>query len=248
MGKEDAFLADLLDRVAAMNGRPVFFSREELAEWPEEVVRTLQEKGFLRKAPFSRTTPCDGCEEQCVMPVHVPAASDSAYIICDRRDDVHRIEIPAARLRQWTSSLKILASAIARLLELRPSSSALLDDGRRANPGVLRGHRHSSHVDLLINDNGQLLVSLAGHEVPLIEILRLKGNTIVVDRSRLMHLADNPAGPGGGRETAKERRKRLRKRVEELKDQGVRGFLKLVASEEGISVSTLKGIIYRKGK
>ena len=245
MKNPDSFLADLLDRVAAQDGKPVFLTEEELAEWPASLVTVLQKHGFLRKAAPSNSAPCDGCEELCVMPVF-PASDGSSFIICDKRDDIHRVKIPASRLRRWKTSLPIIASALAQLMDLRPSSSDLLDGSRRVNVGVFRGQLHSAHIDLLVADDGQLLISLAGHEAPLIEVLRIREDDILVDRGRLTYLVDNPAGPAGGRETAQQRRERLIRRVEELKSQGVRGFLKQVAAEEGISDSTLKGIIYRR--
>ena len=201
MRNPDSFLADLLDRVAAQDGKPLFLTEEELVEWPAYLVVVLQKHEFLRKAASSNSALCDGCEEQCVMPVF-PVGGGSSFVICDRRDDIHRVEIPASRLRRWKTSLPIIASALAQMMGLRPSSSNLLDGGRRVNVGVFRGQRHSAHIDLLVANDGQLLISLAGHEAPLIEVLRITEDRLLVDRGRLTYLVDNPASSAGGKETA----------------------------------------------
>ena len=54
---------------------------------------------------------------------------------------------------------------------------------------------------------------------------------------------DQPIAGAGDTESPAQRRERLKKRVQEVKARGTRGFLKVVAQEEGISVSRLKQIL-----
>jgi hypothetical protein len=56
--------------------------------------------------------------------------------------------------------------------------------------------------------------------------------------------ADGAEGATGGKESPEMRRERLQARLREEKARGTRGFLKVVAAEEGISDSRLKQIVY----
>jgi hypothetical protein len=87
---------------------------------------------------------------------------------------------------------------------------------------------------------------LAGHSVPLIEVLRLEGNLFKVDHHALFGLVDAPVGPAGGAESASARRARLLREVAEEKKKGTKAFLKTVANREGISPQRLKQILAKE--
>jgi hypothetical protein len=114
-------------------------------------------------------------------------------------------------------------------------------DAARWEVGMLKGAKHSSHLVLIAD--GKLTLSLAGHSVPVADVLALEGNAFQVDRRALTRLVDQPIAGAGDAESAAQRRERLKKRVQAVKAKGIKAFLKAVAEEEGISVSRLKQLL-----
>lgn len=243
MNSADA-LAALLDRVAAGDGKPARFSERELAEWPAAAVAGIKAAGLLVKGPPADVVTCPGCEEGCTMPVETATTAGGklrAFVVCDQRDDVARVEVPRDVLEQWTCSPERVADVLARLLGTRRSGDGAAG---RWDVGMLKGAKHSAHVVLGIE--GGLRLAIAGHGLALADVLGLGDNGLTVDRRALTRCVDNPVGAAGDEESAAQRRERLLARVHEEKAKGTRGFLKKVAAEEGITDGRLKQIIYAK--
>jgi hypothetical protein len=80
------------------------FSWGQARAWPEGALEAFLAAGWLKPMASAVTVECPGCEENCFMPVRVPPASHErdarAYVACDRRDDMGRVQIPLARLQQ----------------------------------------------------------------------------------------------------------------------------------------------------
>lgn len=238
-------LAALLHRVAAGGGEPVHFPERELAEWPAAAVAQIKAAGLLVKGAPADVVTCPGCEEDCAMPVETATTASGklrAFVVCDQRDDVARVEIPRDILEQWTCSPERVADALARLLDTRHGGDGAA--GGRWNVGVLKGAKHSAHVVLGIE--GALRLAVAGHSLPVADVLELGDQGLTLDRRALTRRVDNPVGAAGDEESADRRRERLLARVREEKAKGTRGFLKKVAAEEGITDGRLKQIIYAK--
>lgn len=125
---------------------------------------------------------------------------------------------------------------MAGLLGLSDSASTTAD-GNQWHIGVLKGRKHKSRVTLLAG-NG-LKLSLAGHVVPLTDVLAFENNALTLHKGELIRLVDKPAD-NAATEAPEKRRERLRARVREEKTKGTKAFLRRVAEEEGISVSRLK--------
>ena len=106
---------------------------------------------------------------------------------------------------------------------------------------MLKGKKYSSHLLLLAGD--RLTLSLAGHSIPLADVLSFENNQILIDKRTLTRLVDQPVAGAGDIESAEQRRERIRKRVDELKAQGVKAFLKTVSEEEGLSITRIKQLI-----
>jgi len=87
-----------------------------------------------------------------------------------------------------------------------------------------------------------LQLSLAGHSIALADVLTLDDGHFIIDKKTLIRFVDNPVSGGGDVESSEQRRVRIKKRVDELKDQGVKAFLETVAEEE-ISITRIKQII-----
>jgi hypothetical protein len=238
----DEVLAEVLARLGASQGTPVFIRSQESNGWPEAAVQSLKTSGILTPAEPAASAVCPGCELDCVMPVHVRSGVSGldAFIVCEERSDTNRVTVPVACLEQWQASGEGLARALARLLDI-PYSGRPGDESTTLEIGLLRGGKHASHVQL--QTAGKMALLLAGHSVPLVEVLRLEGNVFKVDHHALFGLVDSPVGPAGGAESAAARRSRLMRWIAEEKAKGSKGFHKAVASREGITPQRLRQIL-----
>ncbi len=243
---EATALSELIDRLGANDGLTIHISENELDQWPSKLIVALKEHGSLTKSQPSSCTVCPGCEAECTMPVNFlthPIQIPQAFVFCDKRDDISRVPIAISYLEQWQTSGESIANLIAKLLGFcRPTY--LVSEKPRWEIGLFKGTKHSSHLILL--SESKLTLSLAGHFVPVSQALKFKKNILIIDRGLLNGLVDNPIAGAGDIESAQQRRVRLKARVEQLKNIGVKSFLKTVADEESISVSRLKQILEKK--
>jgi len=238
-------LADLLARVAAADGAAAMFSERELGEWPAAAVGLLKAEKLLVKGSPADAVTCPGCEEDCTMPVEsaiTPGGQLRAFVMCDKRDDVGRVSVATDLIEQWHCSPERLADVLARLLGIRRSEGDTVS--ATWNVGVLKGAKHSAHVVLGIGRGMQL--SIAGHSLALADVLELGDKGLALDRRALVRCVDAPVAGGGDVEAAEQRRERLIARVNQERAKGTRGFLKVVAEKEGISVPRLKQLVYGK--
>ncbi len=241
----NALLVALIERAGSNNGEPVFITTEELEEWPGSFLCAIKTAGLIKQAPPATSAVCPGCEEMCSMPVNTllkGAGSATAFVICDKRDDINRVAISLTVLEQWQASAYSMAHLLSELLKL--SSPPTSTNSKRWELGVLRGKKHSSHL-ILVSEN-KLILSVAGHELALNELLFLRNNQIAIDKLKITRAIDSPATGSGDIESAKDRQIRLQKRVDHFKSKGHRNFIKLVAEEEGITTVRLHQILKRK--
>lgn len=235
----------VLDRLGcADSAKGAFFFWDEVKDWPAGVLDLLVTSGLLQQAQQRDTIECDGCEENCInMRVEVyPAQEDKpgrAFITCDKRDDMGRVRVDFRRMEQWQTTGGLIAAALARLLGL-PRTATQATDGKQWNVGTLKGSVHRSPVTLLAGDG--LTLALAGHAVPLVEVLTIEKNNLTIDKDELTRLVDNPAGDAEA-ETKEARRERIKARIREEKAKGTKAFLRVVAGEEGISESRIKQLV-----
>lgn len=239
----DVVLIELLERVGAGQDAAVLITGHELNQWPADAVAALKAHKLIRKTRPASSVVCPGCEEECMMSVNtilVPSDDPTLFIVCDKRSDINRVTIPIIHLEQWQTSGALVADLLSDLLGLRrPAANNTTTD--RWEIGMLKGKKHSSHLVLIAGDN--LTLTLAGHSIPLPDILAFENNQITIDRRTLTRLVDQPVAGAGDTESAVKRRERLQKRVDELKSNGVKAFLQTTADEEGIHVSRLKQIL-----
>ena len=241
-------LIELLERVGARDGAAVVVSNHELREWPRPAVAAMKAHGVLTKARPATSLVCPGCEEACVMAVHVltaKARDPEAFIVCNTRSDINRVPVPVSRLEQWQVTGESVAALLAGLLDLH-RAGGIRGDATRWEVGMLKGAKHSSHLVLVAD--GRLTLSLAGHVIPLADVLTFAGKTFTVDRQKLTRLVDHPAGGAGDVESAAQRRERFKERKRLLKAQGVKHFLQTIADEEGLSVSRVKQLLHEGKK
>jgi predicted DNA-binding transcriptional regulator AlpA len=166
MTPQDA-IAELLARVGASHGVTIFIDAQELRDWPIAAVAAMKAEKLLVKARPAQSVVSPGCERECVMPVHAEPSGPSdraAFVVCDKRSDINRVNVPLARLERWQASGESIANLTARLLALRRPSGRAADAGRW-EVGMFKGTRHASHLVLL--GDGELRLSLAGHSIAL---------------------------------------------------------------------------------
>ena len=239
-------LESVLERLARAGPVKAIFSADEIAAWPAGTLATLFNAGMLQQAQPASVLECTGCEENCIMPVHVFPAEDNrparAFIACDKRDDVGRVPMDMGRLKAWQITTDLLARVLAQLLEFTQAPQQD-STGKRCTLGVLKGNKHKSLVTLLTGDS--LTLALAGHAVPLIEVLALMENALTLDKDELIRRVDQPTRDAET-ETPEARRIRIKARVREEQAKGTKAFIQVVAREEGISASRVKQLVSTK--
>ena len=178
----EAALIELLERVGAGQDAAVRVTDHELNQWPTEAVKAMQSQKLLAKTRPATSAICPGCERDCVMPIHTVrgTSGDSApFIVCGKRDDINRVSVPISRLEQWQTSGTLVADFLSEWLELRrPDTDNAL--AGRWEIGMLKGKKHSRHLVLLASDN--LNLTLAGHSLPLTDVLEIKNNQLTINK------------------------------------------------------------------
>lgn len=164
-----------------------------------------------------------------------------AFIICDKRDDIGRVQVDFRRMEQWQATGGLVADVLARLLKISQPSTPAVEAGQW-HIGTIKGRKHNALITLVAGGNN-LTLALAGHTIPLMDVLDFEKSALTVDKAALIRMVDNPASKGET-ETPEARKARLTARVNQERAKGTRAFLKVVAKEEGFDVSRLKQIIY----
>jgi hypothetical protein len=117
---ESDLLEHIFERLSRADSGEEVFGADEAAQWPESALEALIKSGVLGHAEPAQTIECDGCERNCFMPVYVrPAGGNrpaSAFISCDKPEDVGRVPVDLDRLAQWRITGRMLAGAVAQLL------------------------------------------------------------------------------------------------------------------------------------
>jgi hypothetical protein len=232
-----AELSDLLARLQAAGGAPLILGAEEVGAWPASLADALLAQGAIEPVAPAASTICPGCEEACLMPVNVrqrDGAEAVAFIVCDKRDDMGRVPVPLPFLARWQVTLRTLARALAR--SLGQDDATPLAQGWRLgwSDGAL------GRAAVTLQQQG---IAVGGHLLELDALLTWEGVRLGLDGRALKRHADAPAAGGMAEESPEERAQRLRARKAELVNAGNGRFLKVIATEERISVSRVKQIL-----
>lgn len=243
--KSGGVLAELLARLTVAGSGVVEVPGDELAAWPQDDVAALKSHAVLVPGKPAESAICPGCERACLMPVQVlPRAGRPAslFIVCDKPVDINRVAVVPAALERWRVSVPGLAYALARLLG--NDGAAPFDavaQGFRL--GVVKGRKNKAELHLRVGPGIPRMVA-AGHEIDLALLLSVHQQQLVLDLRWLARCVDAPvANAAVVVEDPEERRKRLTARVARERAKGTRGFLKVVAAEEDISVPRLKQLV-----
>lgn len=240
-------LAELLARQGAAPDRALAISAEELLHWPPAAVTALKAHGVLRPGKPGDTAVCPGCERACVMPVQQRqrAGVAAAFVVCDRRDDMGRVALAPALLERWRVDAQTLGDALAGLLGAGACHPEL-GVAFAFRVGTVTGAVGKAAVQLHFDEHGQARLLVAGHAADVASVLAIRADRLVLDTRHLGRCADAPAaGAVLAAETPAQRTTRLKARKAALQQQGVKGFLAVLAEEEGVSVSMIKRILAR---
>ncbi|MCP3679759.1 MAG: hypothetical protein GY782_05630 [Gammaproteobacteria bacterium] len=220
-------------------------TQAERTDWPASGFQWGIEVKLIQAASPAKTVFCDGCEQDCLMPVMIrPAIHDQparAIVQCDKPEDMGLVSIEIQALQQWQISLKILAESMGDILKVNRKLIHFDAEKQRWHLGIFNGKKHRRPLFLMVQEEG-LALQLAGHSIYLADVMMIANNQLAIDQQCLTRKVDNPCGTD---ETPKQRQTRIEKRIAELKAQDQRSFLKIVAAEEGVSVSMIKQIISR---
>src|SRR5271165_2567918 len=203
-------LLELLARVEASDGATALVSEEDLSRWPAEAVRELKSQRLLVKASPAASVVCSGCEQECAMLVYtVPAGTGQAahFVVCDKRDDINRVDVPPERLKQWRCGAEAVGAFVAKSLGLR-------SDGQRKNDaglwelGLVTGKKRSQMLCLRASRNLELVAG--NNPVPLADFVRSEKEGYSVDCEAIRQLVDI-ATTGDSRYTPGSARREARK-------------------------------------
>lgn len=248
-------LLELLARIAARRGASVHVSNAELQHWPQTVVAACQSAGLILPGKPATSAVCSGCERVCCMPVEFQEDETGttvdppfAFVFCDKRQDIGRVEVAIATLVQWRTSGQVLGDVLAGLLGMERGAVAI-NDGQHWRIGQVEGKKHRSPLVLHADDPEGPTLNVAGHTVPVAEVLTISKNKLTLDVAALVKLVNNPAGREAEEaETPDAKAKRLAARVAQEKAKGTKAFLQVVADEEGFHKTRLQQILKRSAK
>jgi hypothetical protein len=131
------------------------------------------------------------------MPVHTRPSEiriASPFIVYDKRSDINRVAVPISRLEQWQASGLAMTDMLVPCSACDRPDSSDASKGRR-EVGILKGAKGSSYLVFLAD--GRLTLTLAGHSIPLADILTLEGNGFKLDKRTLIRFVDSPIGGAG---------------------------------------------------
>ena len=185
-----AALTELLGRIGARNGESVTISTEELNQWPTAAISALKSQGLLLKARPVKSVVCPGCEQECSMPVHtvtranVPAAS---FVVCDKRSDINRVAIPAARLALWRSDAQVVSGFVAVSLGLQKTTVQPSED-RLLPIGMARGNKRTQM--LCLRAQGHLTLIAGAYAMPLADVVGFEKGGFTLDQTMISQFVD----------------------------------------------------------
>lgn len=181
-------LFELLERVGTNRGAVTLVSDEELYQWPEAAVKAMKSQKLIAKARHATSAICPGCERDCVMPVHtVMAGKPSSFIVCDKRSDINRVPVPAARLLQWQCNGVLVSRFVASCLDLSHVARQA-DTVGRWGIGIVLGNKRSQMICL--EASGTLDLVAGSNKVPLVEFIGFHDGRYSVNAEQVRRLAD----------------------------------------------------------
>lgn len=246
----NASLAALIARLPARAAGSAEWTAAELADWPAADVAALNAAGLLNMGDPARSAECPGCEHACYLPVDVvprPGRAALLFIVCEKRDDIGRVDVPAAALERWRLTSQGLADVLARLLG-SAVASPLGNEALGYWLGVVTGRKTTDKAAARLTwTAGTACLDVAGHALALPLVMDLVAGVLVLDVARLQRCVDAPAGtlPEVAM-SAEDRRLQYVALLDQERRISLKGCLKRAVARAGIGESAFKQVVYRK--
>ena len=186
----EAALIELLVRVGVSNGATVSISTEELKQWPAAAISALKSQGLLLNAHPAKSVECPGCEQACSMPVHTPPRTIGpvmSFVVCDKRSDINRVHIPAARLALWRCDAKAVSGFVTTCLGLQQTTLQSPEVGLLPL-GMARGDKRSQMLCLRVHGNLALVVGTGA--MPLVDLVSFENGRFSLDEAVIFQMVD----------------------------------------------------------
>ena len=188
MTLQDA-LVELLSRLYDLDTE-VLITEQELSSWPAEAVSAMKLQKLIVKARPAKSTVCPGCEKDCVMPVHNlsnSAGTNVSFIVCDKRSDINRVQIPSEQLIQWRLDAAAVCNFVALTLNLN-RSTVIQADKTQLTIGMFRGKKRSQMLALQVIKGLKLI---AGNRfAEMIDLVSFDTKKYVIDVESVMEMVD----------------------------------------------------------
>ena len=204
-------LADVLQEILQRLGPEgdTVLAWEQVRRWPKGAIEALQEAGWVAPTAAATMVECSGCEENCFKPVHVLPARNGqparAYVACDEPPAMGRVKIHLSRLRQWQVTDAQLARWLTGALGLKGKPERDRASGV-FTLGNLQGKKRLGA--LKFDTTGPASLKVAGHSIPLSEVVNFEGNHPIIDRAAIQGMVDLPpmSEAAGHRQSSTARR------------------------------------------
>jgi transcription elongation factor Elf1 len=178
----------LLGQLAYAGGEVLKFSTDHRNELPSESVTVLESFDIVQKTNPTNNLVCDGCEQHCDMPVQIRTFTNKptrAFIVCDKRDDIGRVQVDIERLNQWQVSAHQIAMIVANLYG---HSKPPVQKNGLWQIGLLEGKNTGMLLlDFYTEDGAQCVIN--ERRVPLVEVMTFDGKNFKLDMERLKKMA-----------------------------------------------------------
>ena len=236
-------LSRLLALLNFKGGEVLTLDADDVSDFPKEHFELFVKHGILQTIADTRHVVCDGCDERCDRPVQIYRANHTspvrAFVLCELRDDVGRVNVDFERLLQWQMSARQVAEMLRDLLG--HSTQSVVKDAGLWRLGVVDGGTHKAPVFLQFDHDALILAG--GHKVTLMELLSIGKDTLKIDLKKIKKMVNEPTGFSDDVESTQARNARMLKRKNELKNQGVRNFIQKICKEENLSATAVKDSI-----
>lgn len=195
---------------------------EQVRRWPKGAIDIFQKAGWLKTTARAETVECPGCEENCFMPVQFspapPGQTAAAFVACETRSEMGKVDVPLARLQQWQLTQAQMARWISGALNLKgkPEKDAA---SATFKLGTVQGKERLAELHLDLNEPVSLKAS--GHVLPLSEIIFIAAGQPGIDQAAILAMADLPPA-----------------RVQKVKESVKKRITPVSAAQEGLEVGT----------
>jgi len=184
-----AAIFELLSRLASRDGL-VLVNAQELSLWPKAAVLAMKAQQLIVKARPAVIAVCPGCEQECLMQIQIAVhanGSKASFVVCDKRSDINRVEIPPDQLVQWQCDVQAVCDFISSSLRINRSTSGKANDNL-IPIGMFRGKKRSQMLSLRIDSKLDLVAD--NNSNPLNDLVEFVDGRYAIDKRMILEMVD----------------------------------------------------------